>query len=105
MPVVARRWDARDAEPGFSSFAIPPRLPAAMSVCAARSLKNARKIVESIACYSPQFSDCAVVRLDSLSVSRSGKSSGELSSVMIRNPMVGNSLEARVDLQDITKHE
>src|SRR4249920_1349962 len=40
--------------------------------------------------------------LDSLSVSRSGKSSGELSSVMIRNPQVGNSLEQEVRLQNIT---
>ncbi len=54
-----------------------------------------QKIVENIACYSPQVTDYAPVRLDSLSVSRPGKSSGELSSVMIRNPMVGNSLEAK----------
>jgi cold-inducible RNA-binding protein len=40
--------------------------------------------------------------LNSLSVSRSGKSSGELSSVMIRNPVVGNSLEQEVNLQNIT---
>ena len=33
--------------------------------------------------------------LDGLSVSRSGKSSDELSSVMIRNPMIGNRLEAK----------
>ena len=38
--------------------------------------------------------------LDNLSVSRSGKSSGELSSVMIRNPMVGNSVEQRVFLNE-----
>jgi cold-inducible RNA-binding protein len=37
-----------------------------------------------------------------LSVSKSGKSSGELGSVMIRNPIVGNSIGAKVDLQNIT---
>ncbi len=37
---------------------------------------------------------------DSLSLSRYGKSSGELSSVMILNPITGNSLEKAVG-QDI----
>src|SRR5438105_2131149 len=63
------------------------------------------KNVENIPCYSLQMSHCCSGSLDSLSVSRSGKSSGELSSVMILNPIVGNGLEARVDLQDITKYE
>jgi len=37
-----------------------------------------------------------------LSISRSGKSSGELSSVMIRNPMVGNRFGYGIDLENIT---
>jgi hypothetical protein len=48
-----------------------------------------------------------VARLfDRLSLSRHGKSSGELSSVMILNPMTGNSLE-KANSQDSrkTSHE
>jgi hypothetical protein len=42
---------------------------------------------------------------DSLSVSRYGKSSGELSSVMILNPMTGNSLEKAISQDSKTSHE
>ena len=53
---------------------------------------------EGFICYFTKDGRCYDSSLDSLSVSRSGKSSGELSSVMVRNPKVGNSLEVRVDL-------
>jgi hypothetical protein len=47
-----------------------------------------------------------VTRLfDSLSLSRYGKSSGELSSVMILNPMTGNSLEKAISQDSKTSHE
>jgi hypothetical protein len=42
--------------------------------------------------------------VDSLSGSRSGKSSSELSSLMVRNPKVGNSLEQGVGLTEHHKH-
>jgi hypothetical protein len=42
---------------------------------------------------------------DSLSLSRYGESSGELSSVMILNPMTGNSLEKAISRDSKTSHE
>jgi hypothetical protein len=42
---------------------------------------------------------------DSLSLSRYGKSSGELSSVMILNPIPGNSLEKAKSQDSKTSHE
>jgi hypothetical protein len=42
---------------------------------------------------------------DSLSLSRYGESSGELSSVMILNPMTGNSLEKAISQDSKTSHE
>jgi hypothetical protein len=42
---------------------------------------------------------------DSLSLSRYGKSSGELSSVMILNPITGNSLEKAIGQDSKTSHE
>jgi hypothetical protein len=42
---------------------------------------------------------------DSLSVSRYGESSGELSSVMILNPMTGNSLEKAISQDRKTSYE
>jgi len=42
---------------------------------------------------------------DSLSLSRHGKSSGELSSVMILNPMTGSSLEKAMSRYSKTSHE
>jgi hypothetical protein len=58
----------------------------------------AAKDFEELFCYYAELRRWCSRSLDSLSVSRSGKSSGELSSVMIRNPKVGNSLEQRVRL-------
>jgi hypothetical protein len=55
---------------------------------------------EEIADFSCQFlkrGDSAQVRY-SFPVLRSGKSSSELSSLMVRNPMVGNGLEHTVGL-------
>src|SRR6186713_1456617 len=49
-----------------------------------------------IDCYLPGSVRVWSRSLDNLSVSRSGKSSGELSSMMIRNPMVRNSFELRL---------
>jgi hypothetical protein len=43
-------------------------------------------------CYAATIHHNCASLLDSLSLSRLGKSSGELSSVMILNPMFGNSL-------------
>ena len=56
------------------------------------------KDFEELFCYYSELRRWCSRSLDSLSVSRSGKSSGELSSVMIRNPKVGNSLEQGVCL-------
>jgi len=42
---------------------------------------------------------------DSLSISRYGESSGELSSVMILSPMIGNSLEKAIGQDSKTSHE
>jgi hypothetical protein len=42
---------------------------------------------------------------DSLSLSRYGESSGELSSVMILNPITGNSLEKAVGQDSKTSYE
>jgi hypothetical protein len=42
---------------------------------------------------------------DSLSLSRYGESSGELSSVTILNPMTGNSLEKAISRYSMTSHE
>jgi RNA recognition motif-containing protein len=60
------------------------------------------EILFRMACYRSETEESVIVRLVSF-ISRSGKSSGELSSVMILNPMVGNSLEAGVIYKDITK--
>jgi len=60
------------------------------------------KIEATIACYSCDPGDSLARSLDCLSVSISGKSSSELSSVMIRNPMVGNSFGRKGYLQNIT---
>jgi hypothetical protein len=54
--------------------------------------KRLLKIVENSCCYFGRISDDGRVLLDSLSLSRHGESSSELSSVMILNPAFGNSL-------------
>ena len=51
-----------------------------------------QKIVENSCCYFGRIGEAGRVLLDSLSLSRHGESSGELSSVMILNPTFGNSL-------------
>src|SRR6185369_15841375 len=51
-----------------------------------RVLAEGANPLQKKACYSLWESDCARCSFNSLSVSRSGKSSGELGSVMIRNP-------------------
>ncbi|MDB6109167.1 MAG: hypothetical protein JWR69_917 [Pedosphaera sp.] len=65
-------------------------------------LQSEPKQYRGIICYFPKPERLCGRSLASLSVSRSGKSSSELSSVMIRNPTVGNSLEQGVGLQNIT---
>ena len=54
------------------------------------------KIVANISCYLALNSHCLESLFDSLSLSRYGESSGELSSVVILNPMTGNSLEKAI---------
>jgi hypothetical protein len=48
-------------------------------------------------CYLAETCDTASRSSDTFSVSRSGKSSGELGSVMILNPMVGKRFDKRVN--------
>ena len=50
------------------------------------------QIVADISCFPQEMGDTWGL-FDSLSLSRYGKSSGELSSVMILDPITGNSLE------------
>jgi hypothetical protein len=57
-----------------------------------RGLKKGRRII----CNFAKAERWCRRSLESLSVSMAGKSSGELSSVMIRNPAVGNSFEQEV---------
>jgi len=54
-----------------------------------------RKRFEELFCFNSELRRPCSRSLDSLSVSRSGKSSSELSSLMVRNPVVGNSLEPK----------
>jgi hypothetical protein len=58
-----------------------------------RGQKSSEKKYEDIVCYLLQSPPWWFRSLDCLSVSRSGKSSSELCSLMVRNPMVGNSLD------------
>ena len=53
---------------------------------------TSQKIVKDSCCYFGRISECERVLLDSLSLSRHGESSSELRSVMILDPMFGNSL-------------
>jgi hypothetical protein len=66
----------------------------------------AKKIIADSCRYSGEIRDAWRVLLDSLSLSRHGESSSELVSVMILDPVFGNSLWKANSLSDSkTSHE
>jgi RNA recognition motif-containing protein len=64
----------------------------------------AKKIIADSCRYSCEIRDAWRVLLDSLSLSRHGESSSELVSVMILDPVFGNSLWKANSLSDSKKH-
>jgi hypothetical protein len=70
-----------------------------------RWMADCPKIVTDLSCYSLGAADTGSRLFDRLLLSRYGESSSEPGSVMILNPMTGNSLEKEMSRHSITSHE
>jgi hypothetical protein len=104
LPKTAQSFPGRDAaqraadlQSAARNIQFDPTLRRDWRNCSFQEKNSQEKIA-----IRPKEATVLASLLDSLSVSRSGKSSSERSSVMIRNPTVGNSLKQGVSLEDIT---